>query len=118
MRSGVAVGVDGAYTDGNSGDFEQSWRDAGPAPDARRDETGEVVCTVWWSTGEDDMAAARSGAFAILDALWDAISTIWPLDPDANRVGSAWITRADPMMRRQNGCLVEIPFRLRYRAVI
>lgn len=117
MLAGVAIGVDGAYVDGNSGEFEQTWRDAGPAPDAHREETGEVVCTLWVSSGEDDMATVRDAAFGILDALWAAVDDIGSLDPTGNRVVSVWIARADPMLIRQAGCLAEIPFRLRYRAV-
>lgn len=118
MPCGVAVGVDAAYVDGNSGEFEQSWRDAGPAPHAAREETGEVVCSLWVSSGDDDMAAVRTAAFALFDALWAAIADITTLDPSGNRVVSAWLARADPMLVRRQGCIVEIPFRLRYRAVI
>lgn len=117
MRAGVAVGVDGAYTDGNSGEIEQEWRDAGPAPWANRQESGLVVCTCWYSSGDDDMAAVRTAAFGLLDQLWQAVCDVDSLDPAGQRVTAAWIERADPMLRRQNGVLVEIPFRLRYRAV-
>lgn len=113
---GVAVGVDGAYPEGNSGSFEQTWRDAGPAPFAGRDETGEIVCTVWRTTGDTGMRALRAGVFEDLDALWDAVAGIDTVDV---RLADLRIVRGDPMQQQNpRGALFELPFRVRYRAVI
>jgi|JI10StandDraft_1071094.scaffolds.fasta_scaffold10709_9 hypothetical protein len=118
MLSGVAVGVDQAYDDGNSGHFEQSWRDAGPAPFAAREETGEVVCTLWRQSGDDLMAPLRAAVFDDLESLWDAIATVSVLDPTGNRVTDVHVSRGDPVQRRTTaGCLVELPFRVRFRAI-
>lgn len=116
IAHGLAVGVDGAYPEGNSGRFEQEWRDAGPAPFAAREETGEVVCTLWRTTGDTGMRALRSGVFADLQAVWDAVASVDVLD---SRLVDLRLTQGDPVQQQTSaGALFELPFRVRYRAVI
>ena len=112
---GVAVGVDGAYDNGTSGEFRQDWRDAGPAPWAHRDETGEIACTIWAQNGGDDLAALRTQVFDLLTALSAVIHTVNTLDP---RLVDAHILRGDPIQRRTSGGVVcEVAFRVAYRAI-
>lgn len=116
ITHGLAVGVDGAYPEGNSGRFEQEWRDAGPAPFAARDETGEIVCTLWRTTGDTGMRALRAGVFADLATLWDAVDEIGVIDA---RLVDLRLIQGDPMQAQTPaGALFELPFRLSYHAVI
>lgn len=116
ITHGLAVGVDGAYPEGNSGRFEQEWRDAGPAPYAARQETGEIVCTLWRTTGETTMSALRTGVFSDLAAIWDAVASVAVIDA---RLVDLRIMQGDPMQQQTPaGALFELPFRLRYVAII
>lgn len=117
LASGVAVGVDAASDDGTSGSIRQEWRDAGPAPDAHREEFGEVVCTVWAQDGADDLAAMRAACFAILDDCLDALHTVTDLGiPQVLSVRG--LSDAKPIQRRTSrGVVCEVAFRVAYYAV-
>lgn len=117
LASGVAVGVDAASDDGTSGLIRQEWRDAGPAPAAHREEVGEVVCTVWAQSGDDDLAAVRTAAFDILDDCLDSLHTVTVLGlPDVLSVRG--LADARPIQRRTaRGVVCECTFRVGYYAV-
>lgn len=117
LAAGVAVGVDAAYDDGTSGDIRQEWRDAGPAPTAHREEWGEVVCTVWAQSGDDDLAAVRATCFDILDDCLDSLHTVTALGiPQVLSVRG--LGSAKPVQRRtQRGVVCEVAFRVAYYAV-
>ena len=117
IASGVAVGVDVASDDGTSGAIRQEWRDAGPAPAAHREETGEVVCTVWAQDGGDDLAAMRTAVFDILDDCLDSLHTVTVLGlPEVLSVRG--LADARPIQRRtQRGVVCEVAFRVTYYAV-
>lgn len=117
LASGVAVGVDAAYDDGTSGTIRQEWRDAGPAPDAHREESGEVVCTVWAQSGDDDLAAVRAAVFDILDDCLDSLHTVTALGiPEVLSVRG--LSSANPIQRRTSrGVVCEVAFRVAYYAV-
>ena len=117
LAAGVAVGVDAAFDDGTSGDIRQEWREAGPAPDAHREEWGEVVCTVWAQTGDDDLAAVRVQVFDILDDCLDSLHTITALGiPEVLSVRG--LSSAKPVQRRTSrGVVCEVAFRVAYYAV-
>lgn len=117
IPAGVAVGVDAAFDDGTSGSIRQEWRDAGPAPDAHREETGEVVCTVWAQDGGDDLAAMRTAVFDILDDCLDSLHTVTALGiPEVLSVRG--LADAKPIQRRTSrGVVCEVAFRVTYYAV-
>lgn len=117
ITSGVAVGVDAAYDDGTSGSIRQEWRDAGPAPDAHREEFGEVVCTVWAQSGDDDLSAVRQQCFDILDDCLDSLHTVTVLAiPEVLSVRG--LSSANPVQRRTSrGVVCEVAFRVAYYAV-
>jgi hypothetical protein len=117
LAAGVAVGVDAAFDDGTSGDIRQEWREAGPAPDAHREEWGEVVCTVWAQSGDDDLAAVRVQVFDILDDCLDSLHTITALGiPEVLSVRG--LSSAKPVQRRTSrGVVCEVAFRVAYYAV-
>jgi hypothetical protein len=117
LASGVAVGVDAAYDDGTSGNIRQEWRDAGPAPDAHREEFGEIVCTVWAQSGDDDLAAVRATCFDLLDDCLDALHEIDTLGlPQVLSVRG--LSTATPVQRRTTrGVVCEVAFRVAYYAV-
>lgn len=117
LASGVAVGVDAAYDDGTSGSIRQDWRDAGRAPDAHREETGEVVCTVWAQSGDDDLSAVRDACFDILDDCLDSLHTVTVLGiPEVLSVRG--LSTANTIQRRTNrGVVCEVAFRVAYYAV-
>jgi hypothetical protein len=117
LASGVAVGVDAAFDDGTSGNIRQDWRDAGPAPDAHREEFGEIVCTVWAQSGDDDLAAVRSTCFGLLDDCLDALHEIDTLGlPQVLSVRG--LSTATPVQRRTTrGVVCEVAFRVAYYAV-
>lgn len=117
LAAGVAVGVDAAYDDGTSGNIRQEWRDAGPAPDAHREEWGEVVCTVWAQSGDDDLEAVRATCFDILDDCLDSLHTIDVLAiPEVLSVRG--LSTAQPIQRRTSrGVVCEVAFRVAYYAV-
>lgn len=117
IAAGVAVGVDAAFDDGTSGSIRQEWRDAGPAPDAHREEFGEVVCTVWAQSGDDDLSAVRAVCFDILDDCLDSLHQIDVLGlPQVLSVRGLSI--AQPVQRRTSrGVVCEVAFRVAYYAV-
>jgi hypothetical protein len=117
IAAGVAVGVDAAFDDGTSGSIRQEWRDAGPAPDAHREEFGEVVCTVWAQSGDDDLSAVRAVCFDILDDCLDSLHQIDVLGlPQVLSVRG--LSSAQPVQRRTSrGVVCEVAFRVAYYAV-
>lgn len=117
LAAGVAVGVDAAYDEGSSGNIRQEWRDAGPAPDAHREEWGEVVCTVWAQSGDDDLSAVRTTCFDILDDCLDSLHTVSVLGlPQVLSVRG--LSTASPVQRRTSrGVVCEVAFRVAYYAV-
>lgn len=117
LERAVIVGADAASDEGISGTITQDWRDAGPAPAAHREEWGEVVCTVWAQSGDDDLGAVRDAAFAILDECLNAVHNIVSLGiPEVtNLIG---LRSGTPIQRRtKNGVICEIAFRVRYQAI-
>jgi hypothetical protein len=113
----VAVGVDAASDDGTSGSIRQEWRDAGPAPDAHREEVGEIVCTVWSQSGDDDMAAVRTACFDILDDCLDSLHQITTLGL-STVLSVRGLSTATPVQRRTSrGVVCEVAFRVAYYAV-
>ena len=117
LASGVAVGVDATTDDGTSGTISQQWRDAGPAPTAHREETGEVVCTVWAQSGDDDLAAVRDAAFDILDDCLDSLHTVTALGlPEVLSVRGLADARTT-QRRTARGVVCECTFRVSYYAV-
>lgn len=65
------IGWSGDPDDATSGSITQAYHDAGPA--ATRDETVDINCLVQVSRGDDDMAAARTSAIAILGSVETAL---------------------------------------------
>lgn len=117
LTSGLAVGTDVSFDDGASGSIRQEWRDAGPAPDAHREEYGEIACTIWSQSGDDDLAAVRAAVFDILDDALDSLHTITALNlPEVLSVRG--LADAKPVQRRTNrGVIAEVTFRVAYYAV-
>lgn len=116
---GVAIGMPGPV-DGQdiSGQTEQTWRDAGPAPFANREETGSIGCTAWAWTGNDfAFRTLRANVRGLLDAITDALAAITPLNLPTviglqlhSRI--EWVQRQD-----ERGTTVEAMFRITYAAV-
>jgi hypothetical protein len=67
----IYVGWSGEPDSDTSGSISQGYHDLGPV--ATRDETAEVYCTIQAARGDDDMAAARLRAVAILGVMESAL---------------------------------------------
>ena len=117
LAAGIAVGVDPAYEDGTAGSIRQEWRDAGKAPDAHREEYGEIICTVWAQSGDDNLSAVRNTVFDLLDACCDSLNTITVLNlPSVLSVRAR--SNARPIQRRTaQGVICEVSFQVSYYAV-
>ena len=117
LSSGLAVGTDASFDDAASGSIRQEWRDAGRAPDAHREEYGEIACTVWSQSGDDDLGAVRTAVFDILDDALDSLHAITTLNlPEVLSVRG--LADARPIQRRTSrGVIAEVTFRVAYYAV-
>lgn len=114
LDRGVAVGVEAALEDGQSGALRQSWRDAGPAPFAAREETGTVTCALWAQDGGQDMAGLRADLWACLDDIIDVAVQITPLGIPALTTVTPLAT-ARPLQRwHPKGMFVAVEFDLAY----
>lgn len=114
LERGVAVGVEAALEDGQSGSVRQEWRDAGPAPLAARQESGSVTCAMWIQDGGEDIAGLRSQLWDCLTVLTGVAIQIEPLGVD----GLTWVSclsQARPLQRwMSDGCLVAVEFDVAY----
>lgn len=118
MDRGIAVGIEATQDDGMSGEIRQDWRDAGPAPNANRYETGTVKCSIWRQSGDDDLAALRADVFACLDQLMTVAAAITPLGV-AGLVNLAPLQVARPVQQRtEDGVIVEVAFDVGYSGVL
>lgn len=104
--------------DSVSGRVSQVWRDAGPAPFANRQESGEVRCTAWAWTGDDfTFRALRASLAGLLDDISDALGAVTPLAipeiTDLRVLDSVeFVQRSD-----ERGTTVEAMFTIAYQAV-
>lgn len=104
--------------DSVSGRVSQVWRDAGPAPYANRQESGEVRCTAWAWTGDDfAIRALRASLAGLLDDISDALGAVTPIGipevTDLRVLDSVeFVQRSD-----ERGTTVEAMFTVAYQAV-
>lgn len=117
LPGGVAVGIDPASDEGMAGESRQEWRDAGPAPEAARKESGEVLCAAWAVSGDDDMAGVRSRAFGSLSLCMDEAHKITSLG--LGPLTSVGLSRLMVIQRRTSaGVICEVQFKVSYEAII
>lgn len=113
--TGVIVGAVGDSTEGNAGTLEQTYHDLGPS--ARRDETGTVECAVVAQSGDDDLAAVRAAAFAILGDAEDALRS--GVSIGVGQLLRCELTSARPRQGfSTDGVFCDIPLTLTYHALI
>lgn len=116
----VAVGLATPEDAGQSaGSTRQSWRDAGPAPFAAREESGMVRCTAWAFSGDDwDFRSLRAAVADLMDAIHGGLAAVAPLGlaqiTDLRLADEAtWVQDQTP-----TGTTVEAMFAVAYRAII
>lgn len=117
-RTGIAVGVDSNLRgDDAAATLRQVWREAGPAPFAHRDESGELVVSVWSQSGDDDFKPHRDAVASILDDVFEALAPVTTLGIpeliDLQILDSANIYQ----LRTDYGVVVEATFRVAWRGI-
>lgn len=91
--------------------FEQEWLDLACT---RRRELGELLCTAVAQTGDDDIAAMESHAFALLAACVDDLKS------DLTVGGVVWsqhvVNGSAQQFKNERGVAVIVPFTIAYAA--
>lgn len=117
---GVAIGMATADdVEDAAGTTSQTWRDAGPAPQAAREERGTVRCTAWAWSGDDWQFAARRAQLAgLLDDISDTLAAVTPMGlqqiVDLRLADSiTWV-----QTQSKGGTTVEAMFTVAYTAIV
>jgi hypothetical protein len=105
----VIVGDEGGSDDSDQSSFEQEWADLGHT---RRNELGEIICSVISSSGSTDMLSRIDRADALLTACEDSLRA----DPTLGGiVANAELVRASGRsLQNTGGAAVVTPFTVRY----
>lgn len=111
----VLVGATAADDSGLAGTIRQEWHDSGSG--SRRDEYGEISCTVLAQSGDDDLAATRSALFTALGTVSTTIRNNYALG--VSQVTYSEIEFGDIRQgHTQHGVIAEADFTITYKALI
>lgn len=109
----IIIGDDGEPDSQEQSTFEQMWVDLACT---RREEIGEVLCSVISSSGATDMRVRRNRADVLLSACETSLAADQTL---GGLVYSAqFIRAASTSMQNTGGAAVVTPFTVRYRALV
>lgn len=119
MTEGIAVGVSVTEDDGSSGDFSQEWRDAGPAPYAKRMETGSIKCSLWVQRGDSNaIAACRTRVFEILALITNAAADFGQLNVSGLTSLTPVVMARPTQLLTDDGTYVELQFTVTYAGIV
>lgn len=106
----VIVGYDGVSVDGRAGSWTQRYANVGPG--AARDETGEVLCSVFVQSGDGSFAELRGQALGLLGDMSAAVRA----DPTLGVDGVLWVELAgvDLFVGDADGQAVRLAVRVGY----
>lgn len=109
----VIVGDEGGPDDNDQSSFEQEWADMAHT---RRNELGEIICSVISSSGSTDMLSRSDRADVLLTACEDSLRA----DPTLGGVvANCELVRATSRsLQNTGGAAVVTPFTVRYFAQV
>lgn len=109
----VIIADDGGQDSQDQTTYEQVWLDLACT---RREERGEILCSVITSSGATDMRTRRDRADVLISACEASLKADLTL---GGVVASSELTRASSrLMQNTRGAAVVTPFTVRYRAII